>query len=340
MSKRVLIVGAGGFIGGYIADEGVRRGYEVYAGVRGTTSRRYLTDASLRFVEFDNWEDADALADVMRSVLPAGERFDAVIYNLGVTKCTNYGDFNRVNFNYLRNFLDALRKSDTIPGRFVYMSSLSVLGPWDDVNYTPASSGMIPSPNTYYGVSKAKAETLLDMSPDIKWTILRPTGVYGPHDRDYLQMVQCIDKGWDFGVGYRRQMLTFIYAADLARAIYDALDSDRTIGRRYILSEPRGYSQADFRQLVARELDKKLVIPIRLPLWLVGAVSAVAEKIGVLRMKPSTLNRDKFKIMKQRNWLCDCSDAVRDFGFNPQVSLAEGLHETVLAYRQSKDSNR
>ena len=50
-------------------------------------------------------------------------------------------------------------------------------------------------------------------------------------------------------------------------------------------------------------------------------------------MRPTTLNPDKYRIMAQRNWSCDISDAVRDFGFSPQVSLTEGIRRTVRAYR-------
>jgi UDP-glucose 4-epimerase len=60
----------------------------------------------------------------------------------------------------------------------------------------------------------------------------------------------------------------------------------------------------------------------------------VAEKIGIIRMKPSTLNRDKYNIMKQRNWLCDTSKAERDFGFNAATPLAEGLKQCVAWYRK------
>ena len=56
----LLVVGAGGFIGGFIVEEGLRRGYEVYAAVRESTSRRYLTDSRIHFVVLD-YDDADAL---------------------------------------------------------------------------------------------------------------------------------------------------------------------------------------------------------------------------------------------------------------------------------------
>ena len=75
-------------------------------------------------------------------------------------------------------------------------------------------------------------------------------------------------------------------------------------------------------------------IGVKLPLWMVRAVSTVAEKWGVLRMKPSTLNRDKFNIMKQRNWGADISKARRDFGFTPEISLREGVRRAVEWYRK------
>ena len=51
--KTLLVVGAGGFIGGFIASEGLKRGYDVWAGIRESTSRRYLTEKELHFAVFD-----------------------------------------------------------------------------------------------------------------------------------------------------------------------------------------------------------------------------------------------------------------------------------------------
>ena len=61
MSKpNILIVGAGGFIGGFIVAEAVRRGFDTYAAVRESTSRRYITDPSVKFVVLD-YDDPDTL---------------------------------------------------------------------------------------------------------------------------------------------------------------------------------------------------------------------------------------------------------------------------------------
>lgn len=334
--KKLLVVGAGGFIGGFIARKSLELGYETYVAVRESTSRRYLDDERLKFVVLD-YDDEQSLAARLRDALPEGERWDYIIYNLGATKCVNFLDFNRINYIYLCNFIGALRKASMIPDRFLYMSSLSAIGPGDEKGYEPLTSRSIPQPNTRYGVSKIKAETFLETCPDIPWTIFRPTGVYGPHEKDYLMMIESIDRHFDFGVGFRRQMLTFVYVEDLVNAMFDAIVAPGALKKKYIISEPRAYSQKEFRRIVARHLGGRWVIPFRLPLWMVYGASVVAERWGVFKGKPSTLNRDKFKIMKQRNWNCDVSDAVRDFGFTSRYPLDEGVRLTVEAYLREKN---
>lgn len=153
-------------------------------------------------------------------------------------------------------------------------------------------------------------------------------------------MVKCIDSHFDFGVGYKTQMLTFIYVDDLVGAMFDALATDRTVRRKYIISEPRAYTQKEFRSIVAKALGKKAVIPIRLPLWIAYVASVVAEKWSLISLKPSTLNRDKYKIMRQRNWRCSVEDAQRDFGFKSNFPLERGIAETVKAYLAEKNENK
>ncbi|MCM1021326.1 MAG: NAD(P)-dependent oxidoreductase [Muribaculum sp.] len=334
-NKNVLIVGAGGFIGGFIANESLRRGFNTWCALRQSTSRRFLTDPALNFVVLD-YESPQAIANQLSTI---GLRWDWIIYNLGATKVTNYLDFNRINCDYLRNFLQALQIANLMPERFIYMSSLSALGPADEQNYTPYTDAMIPFPNTRYGVSKLKAETIIESTPGLNWIILRPTGVYGPHDHDYRMMVQCIDRHLDFGIGFRRQMLTFIYVEDLARAIFDALANSQP-QKKYLISEDRSYTSAQVTKIIAAALGRKFVMPVKLPIALAKIVCTVAEKLGQWTMKPSTLNSDKFRIMAQRNWNVNIEPARKGFGFNPQVSLAEGMKHTVADYRIWKQQNK
>lgn len=329
--KRVLVVGAGGFAGGFLAAEGLRRGYEVWAGVRASTSRSYLTDPALKFLELD-FDNPESLAPTLREALPEGEKWDWIVYNLGATKCLSFADFSRINCDYLRDFTDALKKAEMIPERLLYMSSLSAVGPGDEAGGTPFTENMIPHPNTKYGASKLKAEMHLAMS-GIPHIIFRATGIYGPRDKDYYLMFKSIAKGFDFSVGYRPQLLSFIYVEDLARAVYDALERGR-LGETYNVAEGRTYTQKEFRRIAAKAVGKRHVLGVAVPIWGVKAVSAVAEKWGVIRLKPSTLNRDKFNILKQRNWSVDISKARDEFGFSPEVSLEEGVEKAVEWYKK------
>lgn len=334
MDKKILITGAGGFIGGFIVQEAIDRGYETWAAVRKTTSRKFLVDERIHFIELD-FTDAQALHDTLQAHVQEHGKWDYVVHNLGATKATNYIDFENVNYYYMKLLVDTLLEIDAVPQVFLLMSSLSVMGPGDEKNYTPFKASDIPTPNTRYGLSKAKAENYLVMKGnEMPYTIFRCTGVYGPHERDYYLMMKSIKMRFDFSVGFKKQMLTFIYVKDLARAVMMALEKG-PLRRSYFISEDRAYTQKEFRSIVANELKRKFVIPVVCPIWLVRIVCACSQWLGKVTGKPSTLNLDKFKILKQRNWLCDTADAERDFGFKAQYSLRQGVHEAIEWYKQA-----
>ncbi len=333
MTKKVLITGAGGFIGGFIVEEALRRGYDVWAAVRATTSRKYLQDERIRFVELD-FSDEEKFRATIAAELQAHGKWDYVVHNLGATKCANFSDFNRINYGYIRLFADTLTALDAVPDGFVMMSSMSVLGLGDEKGYTPFTSKSVPMANTRYGLSKLKAETYLQSLAGFPYIAMRPTGVYGPRERDYFLMIESIRKGFDFSVGYRRQMLTFIYVKDLASAVFAALESG-VRRKSYLLTDGKTYSQSEFRTIVKQLLKKRFVVPVKAPLWLVKVVCAVAERIAAAKGKASTLNRDKYIILRQRNWTCDISDAVNDFGYSPRYDLRAGLEEAIQWYRDN-----
>lgn len=329
--KKVLVVGAGGFVGGFLVEEALGRGYEVWAGVRETTSRKYLTDPAIHFLTLD-FDNPETMPDAMQKAMPGEEKWDWIVYNLGATKCLSFSDFSKINYDYLRRFTDALAASGKEPEKLLYMSSLSAVGPGDEKGYTPFTEMMVPHPNTRYGASKLKAEMHLAMS-GLPYMVFRATGIYGPRDKDYFLMFESIKKGVDFSVGFRPQMLSFIYVEDLARAVYDALEK-APAGETYNVAEGKTYTQKEFRKIAAREVGRRHVLGVRMPLWGVKAVSAIAEKIGVARGKPSTLNRDKYNIMKQRNWAVSITKAKEDFGFSPRVNLEDGVRKAVEWYKK------
>ncbi len=219
--------------------------------------------------------------------------------------------------------------------KFVLMSCLSAYGVGDELGYTPIKTGDIPKPNTAYGESKIKAENYLEEKAHFPYMILRPTGVYGPREKDYFLMLKTVKSGLDVGAGFKSQHLTFIYVKDLVEAVFLALQSSLQ-NRGYFVADGDVHTDKEYTALVKKVLGKKYVLSIKVPLLVLRIISVISEEISKITKKPSTLNRDKYKIMKQRNWKCDITPLIEDLGFSPKYNLEKGLTESVEWYKQNR----
>ena len=327
--ESILITGASGFVGSFLVEEALRRGMETWAGVRSTSSRRYLQDPALHFLELDF-----ARPDKLEAQLQTQDSFDYIIHCAGVTKCADPTDFERVNYGQTRCFVETLIRLGRTPRRFVFVSTLSVFGPVHEETYEPIKETDTPQPNTAYGRSKLKAEQYLQSLTDFPCVILRPTGIYGPRERDYYLMAESIKRHVDVAAGFRRQDLTFVYVQDVVQAAFLSLKKEGVTGRAYFLSDGRVYSSRTFSDLIIRELGHPFVLRLTLPLCVLKAVSLSVGWLAGLRRKTSTLNRDKYHIMKQRNWQCDITPAERELGYRPAYDLERGVRETVAWYKR------
>ncbi len=332
MTKRILITGASGFIGSFLVEKALSENYEVWAGVRQSSNKDYLKDERINFIDL-NYGDKERLKAQLKDFVVKRGRFDYVIHNAGITKCLNIDDFDKINFRFTVNLIDTLREAAT-PDKFILMSSLSAFGVGDENNYTPIKLSDTPNPNTAYGKSKLKAEQYLQSTEDFPYIILRPTGVYGPREKDYFLMIKTVRSGLDVGAGFKPQHLTFIYVKDLVDAAFLALKSDIK-NRSYFVADGDIYTDKEYTQLVKKSIDKKYVISLKVPLWLLKGISVIAEDISRVTKQPSTLNRDKYKIMKQRNWVCDTEPLIKDLGFSPKYNLEAGLKESIEWYKDN-----
>jgi len=328
---KILITGASGFIGSFIVEEALRRGFETWAGVRSTSSRRYLQDERIHFIDLD-FSSEDALIEALR-----GHDFDYIIHAAGVTKCLHRDDFFKVNYEGTKNFVNAILKLHMPLKRFIYMSSLSVFGAIREKQpYQEIEENDTPRPNTAYGKSKLMAEQFLDsIGNDFNYIVLRPTGVYGPREKDYYVMAKSIRDHVDFAVGFRRQDITFIYVLDLVQAVFLALDRGMS-GRKYFLSDGDVYQSSTFSNYIHEELGKPWWIRIKAPVWVLRLVTLVGEYAGRATGKMIVLNNDKFNILRQRNWRCDIEPACDELGYTPQYKLHEGVKETIKWYKDNK----
>ena len=330
--KKVLVTGASGFIGSFLVEGGLERGMQTWAGVRRTSSRIYLQDSRIRFADL-NFGDKLKLKEQLAVHKQEHEGWDYIIHCAGVTKCLHKDDFDKGNYQATVNFVEALYELDMVPERFIYISSLSIFGPIHEENYLPISECDEAQPNTAYGESKLKSEKYLQSLSDFPYVIYRPTGVYGPRERDYFLMAQSIKQHVDFAAGFKRQDITFIYVKDLVQAVYLGVKSE-ALRRAYFVSDGQVYESRTFSELIQQELGNPWVLRIKCPLAILKVISSIAEFGAKCMGKTSTLNRDKYNIMKQRNWRCDISPLVTELGFHPEYPLDRGVKEIIAWYKK------
>ena len=326
---KILITGASGFIGSFIVEEALRRGFETWAAVRGSSSRQFLTDERINFIELNLSSEAQ-LTEQLR-----GLQFDYVVHAAGVTKCLDKQDFHRINTEGTQHLVRVLLALQMRIKRFVYISSLSIMGAIREQQpYTEILESDIAKPNTAYGKSKLEAEKWLATVKDLPYVILRPTGVYGPRERDYFMMAKSIQSHTDFAVGYKQQDITFVYVTDVVQAVFLAMEKGQT-GRKYFLSDGEVYQSSTFSNLIRKELGNPWWIRITAPIWVLRVVTFVGEYVGRLTGKVTALNNDKYNIMRQRNWRCDIEPARQELGYEPQVKLEEGVRRSIKWYKDN-----
>lgn len=325
---KILVTGASGFIGSFIVKEAIDRGMEVWAAVRKSSSREYLSDKRINFIELDLSSE-----DRLREQL-TGHVFDYVVHAAGVTKCSNSADFRKVNTEGTRNLVNTIINMGIPIKRMVFISSLSVFGAIrEKMPYAEISNQDTPQPNTEYGRSKLEAEKYIDSLESFPCVTLRPTGVYGPREKDYFLMAQSISRHMDFAVGYKRQDITFVYVMDVVQAVYKCMASEQAVGKAYFLSDGQVYNSRRFSDLLQQSMGNPWVLHIQAPLWFLRIVCAMSGALSRMTGRMNALNMDKYHILRQRNWQCDITPAMRDFGYEPEWGLERGVKAAVAWYK-------
>ena len=120
----------------------------------------------------------------------------------------------------------------------------------------------------------------------------------------------------------------------ILRAVHKYKDSREQFEMRTFVSDGQVYESSTFADLIQKELGNPWLLRIKCPLCLLKVISVVAEFGAKCAGKTSTLNRDKYNIMKQRNWQCDISPLVNELGFHPEYLLERGVKETIAWYKK------
>ncbi|MDP1727855.1 MAG: NAD(P)-dependent oxidoreductase [Bacteroidota bacterium] len=327
--KKILITGASGFIGSFLVEEALKRDYEVYAGIRKSSSTKYLSDSRIKLTELD-FSNPDLLNQKI-SELP---QFDYIIHNAGLTRAPKKADYFTSNYQYTKNIIDALISQKKVPEKFIYMSSLAAYGPGDPELLNPVQVSDTPRPLTAYGRSKLESEKYLNTLPNFPHIIIRPTAVYGPREKDLFTVFKMINNNIELFVGFKKQHLTFIYVKDLVKAVFQSMESG-IINRGYFVSDGNVYDGKILGNIIKKQLGKR-TLRISFPIGLVRLIAIISESTKYISGKQALLNYDKINELECTNWQCDIQPLIDELNFKPEYNLNEGIQETITWYKQTK----
>ncbi|MBS1544873.1 MAG: NAD(P)-dependent oxidoreductase [Bacteroidetes bacterium] len=328
--KRVLITGASGFIGSHLVDQSLKLGWETIAVLRKTSSREWIPSENVH-VELLDLEDPVALRLQMDELTGKYGRINYVIHSAGVTHAKRREAFVRANAETTRNLAETLAAQQQLPDRFVLISSLAAMGPGDPSTFQPLQAGVRPQPVSAYGRSKLMAEQYLESFGAFPVTIVRPTAVYGPRDRDFLQFFRMIAGGFEPTLGWHRQMISMIHVEDLAASVLHLAEKGRN--RIYLASDGQTYDKKVLGAIIRKALGRK-IFRINFPLAPLKAAVGINEYMQRPFGRMPFLNLDKLREISSANWLCDSRELWEDSGQNPTYLLEEGLIQTAEWYRK------
>ncbi len=323
---KALLTGATGFIGSFMAEHLLEKGYEVRCLVRTSSNLQWIADLDIQCY-YGSLGDLDSLRRGLQDV-------DYVFHLAGLTKAMSRDEFNTANVLGTKNLLQVLLENNTKLKRFVFVSSQAAAGPSPTIE--PINEQVIPAPITPYGTSKLEAEQLvLSASRRIPVTIVRPPAVYGPRDKDVLDFFKAANFGIIPKLGTRGKYVSLIHVRDLVRGIFLAGTRKKAENQIYFLANPQPYSWEKIAKVTLKILNKR-ALRVTVPHLLLDGLSRVTEEIGKITGKPSILNRQRVAELKQDYWVCSPKKAKTDFKFETKIDLEEGIKETIAWYKEKK----
>ena len=295
---KLAITGATGFVGSHLVDAALAAGHEVIALTRRDQSAR----------DGVTW----VLGDLNN--IPALERLvngtDAVIHVAGVISAQSAAAFEKGNVEGTLAMLAAATAGGV--RRFVHVSSLAAREP-----------GL-----SLYGASKARSEELVHGS-GLDWAIVRPPAVYGPGDKETLELFRMAKLG--LMLMPPKGHVSVIHVHDLARLLL-ALTPEAAPSKLLIEADDGkagGWSHRDFARALGVAVGKRPAI-VSSP----GVLLRMAARADQLfRRHKAKLTVDRAAYFSHRNWVVEPKRAAPPSLWRPEIATLEGLCETACWYR-------
>jgi nucleoside-diphosphate-sugar epimerase len=295
---RIALTGGTGFVGARLIDAALAAGHEVSA----LTRRAQPGRDGLTWVA-GNLADAAALAHLV-------EGADAVVHVAGVLKARDAAGFETGNVAGTQAVLGAAERART--RRFVHVSSLAAREPQLSL----------------YGASKSRAEGIVEQSM-LDWGIVRPPAVYGPGDKETLDLFRMARRGLIFMPPAGR--VSLIHVDDLARLLL-ALAAPGAPASLLVEPDdgrPGGWTHRQFGDALARAVG----VPARTvstPRPLLGIASRLDR---LARGDEARLTPDRVAYFCHPDWVVSADRAVPPDLWQPRFTTDLGLKQTAEWYR-------
>jgi nucleoside-diphosphate-sugar epimerase len=323
--RKVLVTGAGGFIGSHLVRDQLARGRAVAATDLDLRRLEGLAlEGELACEQFDirSLERLPGLLDGVDTV------FHLAAAHLDVLKDESY--FFAVN----ADAAGALARTAAEAGvrRFVHCSSVGVYGPLQSL---PADESTVPSPDIAYERSKLAGEqAVLEAAggTGLETVVVRPAWVYGPLCPRTEKLIRTIARRRFFFVGDGANMRHPIYIADMLDAFERAATQPVPGGEVIIAAGPEPVTVRRLVELIVEELGMEYSPP-RIPTWFMHLACLGVEKAAGLVGREPPFSRRSLKFFSESSAF-RIDRAERLLGFRPQVDTREGLRRTIREYRQ------
>jgi nucleoside-diphosphate-sugar epimerase len=321
---KVLLTGASGFVGSHILDSLRVRSIAAVLLLRKTSSRQFIQ------THLPDVEVCEGSLSEPASLAKALDGVSHVIHCAGCTRVSRYSEFHTANHLGARAVVEAVNTAPARIERLIHISSLAATGP--ATADRPAREMDVTRPISEYGRSKLAGELEVRHHCRAPFTILRPPAVYGPRDIGFLSIFKAV-KYHVLPRTNPAQMLSLVFARDLAEACARCLEHPATAGKIYFVTGPEVVSGASIGEEIAAQMGK-WTVPC--PLWapLLWPLCLAHETLSKLTGRPGLLNLQKLDELRAPGWVCDGSRLVRDIGFECGTTLKAGIAETLAWYRE------